>query len=224
MAGDWNATTDDIDVGTWNVGAIQTFTAFMWVYVDAFTVTDARFLSKASGTATADHEWMLGQVDSSGQKWRMRLRAGGATATLIGNATMNSGQWYHGLMEYDASDNLTIFVDGTQDNTAVHGTGGAMDTSAKAIFIGNNAGDAKGVDGALADMAVLSSLISNTHKSALARGVHPFGMVDLSEAFWSLWLNNTTTTPEFSGNGRTGTITSVTKRAHPPVELMENYL
>ena len=221
MAGKYDASTDEIDVGTWNVGAIQTFHIGFWVFVDSFVITDARFISKASGTASDNHDWMVGEVFATTQRWRTRFKTTGIATTQVGSSTMNTGQWYFALFQYDGTDSK-LFVDDVADIDVVKT--GNMNVSAREIFIGNNAGDAKAPNANLAEMFVLSSLLNAGARTGLSHGVNILGVVPISEAYWPLWLNNTTTTPEFSSNARTGTITTVTKSNHPPVELMENYL
>ena len=173
MSIDFNQAADSVIIGSWNVGAIQTFTMGLWVYIDAFGTphaTDARFLSKASGTAAANHDWMLGQVNSSGQKWRVRFAAGGTTDTFVGSSTMNAGQWYLAICDYDGT-NVHLMIDDVTEFDTAHSVGGNMDVTANIINIGNNGtGDNKGPNGLLAEVFVLSQLLTPDQKAALYCG------------------------------------------------------
>jgi len=129
---------DRIEVGSWDVAG-SGITLAAWIKLDAaYADNDARILSKAVGTAEQDHWWMLSTTTvGSERRPRVRLKAGGSTATLVaasGNLTVN--HWWHVAASYDGS-NLRLFLNGSEVGSAAKS--GALDVnSSAAIWIGAN--------------------------------------------------------------------------------------
>ena len=221
MARKFTSDVAEIDVGTWNVGAIQTFTMGLWVYIDAFNhASDARFLSKAGGVSEAEHSWMIGQVSSSGLKWRVRFRAGAtpATDTFIPDTPLQvANTWYLAIVDYDGT-NVQLHVNDVQAFSTAHSVGGNMDTTNRIIYIGNNKNADKGPNGRLAEVFVLSELLNSEEKTRLFHGakitdVHPSGL----EAYWPLDHRHGIT--DVSINQRHGISNATVEARHPPVTI-----
>jgi hypothetical protein len=176
MTRDFSATTDEIDVGTWNVGAIQAFTMGAWIYVDSQGGSfndDTRFIAKQSSTSSANHYWMLGQTKASATyRWRVRFRAGATPATdtvITGPSTLGIGQWDLAIFDYDGT-NMRLDVNNSNLDTSAHSAGGNMDTSSAQIYIGNGEGGNLAPDGSMAEVFVLSTLLNPAQKTALYNG------------------------------------------------------
>jgi hypothetical protein len=128
---------DRVSCGAWNVtGAAITVSA--WVKLDpSFVDNDARIVSKAVGTQEQDHWWMLSTITvGADRRLRFRLKAGGATTTLIagsGNLALNT--WIHCAASYDGV-NMRLFMNGVDVGSAPKT--GALDTNAAEIWIGSN--------------------------------------------------------------------------------------
>lgn len=59
----------------------------IWFYADDFGTQDARLISRASGTNSGDHDWMLSTISDGGtMRLRARLRTNGSTKTLIASS------------------------------------------------------------------------------------------------------------------------------------------
>ena len=67
-------------------------------------------------------------------------------------------------------------------------------------------------------MFVLSNVLTSEQAGALANGANIMQVNPVNvEGYWPLYMNNTTTVPDLSGNGRNGTVLTVTRRDHAPV-------
>lgn len=225
MAADYTGTLSEIDVGTWNLGAVGKFTLGGWVKFDAFGIADARIFSEADGTATEDHNLMFGHVSSDSEiRWRVRLNCGGVTETFVSATDIVAADtWYHFALEYDDDDGdaVRLYVNGSITSiNATHGTGGTLSATAKQTYLGNNEGAAKAMDGHLAEVFLMTDILENWEREALFNGagimqVHPGNI----KAYWPLWFTpgGTDMIADLSGNARHGTEISVNNSAHPPV-------
>ena len=142
---DFNSGIDKIKAGTFDVVAGGSgdngMTLEAWVYSDEHR--DGRFISKAAGTDTSQHWWMLNAVPSGADSYlRFRLKLDGTTTALQATLpdTFPIGQWVHTVATYDGS-NMRIYQDASQvASTAASGTI-SMDNSV-AVAIGNQPTDA----------------------------------------------------------------------------------
>lgn len=163
---------DYVDIGSLDISGSE-LTIACWVRPDGFGISDARVLSKATGTSTNAHFWMLGTVTSGGEPvLRARLRTGGTTNTIIaGSSPFVAGTWAHIAMVYDGTE-VRLYKDGVEvgsDNQA-----GALATDpAVAAVIGNQppgAGD-KAFDGCIDDVRFYSDALTVPEIQALAAGI-----------------------------------------------------
>jgi len=94
---------------------------------------DARIISKATGTATQAHYFM---VSESNNRLRFRLRTNGNTSTLLGNAIIPLNVKTVGSAVYDGQ-NMSLFFNGQLD--AQLAKSGDMDVSnAVEVWVGGN--------------------------------------------------------------------------------------
>jgi hypothetical protein len=81
-----------------------------WINADDFGTSDARIVSKSTGSAEQDHIWMLST--NNGPRLRFRLKTGGTTSTLIGSGpTIPTGTWVHAAASYDGTT-MRLYQDG----------------------------------------------------------------------------------------------------------------
>ena len=107
----------------------------LWMKADDFDVTDARLISKAKGTLSSDHYWMISTINATGL--RFRLKAGGSTKTLSTSVgQIVTGEWHHVAATYDGA-NMRIFVDGAPA-ASVPKTGLLVSSATAAAAIGTS--------------------------------------------------------------------------------------
>ena len=139
---------DYIDIGTWSVPSSQ-ITLQAWIKSDDnFAQDDPRILSKATGSASDQHVWMMSLYngDSGENRLRFRLKTGtsdsSGTTTLFGAASdgylPNSNNWYLVAMSYNGSNMQIIRDDLEGGSTAKTGN---LRENTWSINIGNNPGN-----------------------------------------------------------------------------------
>jgi len=110
-----------------------------WVQPHSFEglASEARFVSKASGTNAEDHYWMLGNY-GDGSAVRFRLKVDGTTHTLVSsNGLLQLNQKHHIAATYDGTT-MRLFVDGVEGASLVIPGGGELSVSPLvAIGLGN---------------------------------------------------------------------------------------
>jgi len=138
----FDGTNDYVNAGTLDV-TTGVITLAGWMYVVAFAGLAPRMIDKSISSASADHWWMLGTVDSSGNHWaRTRIRAGGSVTTLVASTgpIIPLNTWFHLAVTYDGAT-IELYYNGQPIiNTAKTGT---LDTDASvSVNLGRNAGGA----------------------------------------------------------------------------------
>ena len=89
-------------------------TLMAWINADSFETTDARIISKATGTQSDDHLWMLSTINGPSVRFRLQTDDGNGTTTLIApGATLAAGTWQHVTATYDGTA-MRLFVDGAE--------------------------------------------------------------------------------------------------------------
>jgi hypothetical protein len=147
-------------------------TIALWLRADGFGIIDARLLSKATGTAEANHYWMLSTIRvGSDFRPRFRLKTSGVTSTLIPTAgSLPTGTWVHLAAIYDGAM-MRLFIDGTQV-AAIPKTGSVSQNAAVPTAIGNQpiGAGSKPFDGLIDDVRIYSEALDATTISGLATG------------------------------------------------------
>jgi len=155
---------DYIDVGTFSVpGSAITISAW-YNYEGTIFGLDPRILSKAIGTDTANHAFMIGLDDSTSTtaSYRFRFTAGGTVISHNeGSATPNSG-WHHLVGVYDGS-NSEIYVDGTSQGTSPK-TGALLENSWP-VYIGENPGMGRPFEGRIDEVIIWNRALNDTEVS-----------------------------------------------------------
>ena len=136
---------DQIFLKNMNVGGGQ-MTILAWFQVDSFNNTDARIISKATGTSNSSHYWMLSTVlDNGHRRLRFRLKTDeGDTKTLIAaSGNISAGQWVFAAAVYDGQE-MILYMDGEEVGDTDK-EGSLVTNSTVPVAIGNNPpGSARG--------------------------------------------------------------------------------
>lgn len=142
-----------------------------WMRADDFGTMDARLLSKAQGTADADHWWMLSTLKvSRNYRLRFRLKTAGLTKTLVaGSGNLSSYTWTHVAAVYDGSY-MILYKDG-QEVGRMECVGAINEDDTVAAWIGGNPPGSRYFDGEIDDVRIyrqaltplqIGEVISNT--------------------------------------------------------------
>jgi hypothetical protein len=148
-----------------------------WVRADDLAncnARDCRIVSKASGTATADHYFMVSTMKVSGNtRLRFRLKTNGATETLVASSgNLSNNVWVHVAAVYDGA-NMRLYKDGTlvgsKSKTGNIDTNGSVQT-----WIGGNPPYAatRPWDGAIADVMIYDKALTAQQITALMGSVN----------------------------------------------------
>jgi hypothetical protein len=138
---DFNGVDNYVDMGSFDVESTE-ITLCAWINANQFDHlggNDARIISKAIGTAEADHYWMLSTIDSGGNtRLRFRLKTyNGTTSTLIADSgNLSTGVWIHVAAVYDGNY-MILYKDGEEvGRMAKSGTVAVNDLIP--VWVGNN--------------------------------------------------------------------------------------
>ena len=213
MARDFaGGSSDRIDCGTFAVVSSE-FTMCCWVRADSFNSSrDDRFISKADGAGTANHDWMLGKTDDSGPK--LRARANRVSVTTFGSTTLPTAAWFHALLTY-SNGVVTLYLNGSADGSDTHGSGNLPNNS-NAVYIGNQpTSTSNAPDGRIAEVGIWSRVLTDNEIASLARGTPPSRFPDSLELYQP--LGHGSPEPDYSGKLRNGTVTGAVVADHPPM-------
>ena len=128
---------DYVDVGRMDVTGNR-LTILAWINVNHFGAGDGRIISKATGTWTSQHYWMLSTYNSSGNnRLRFRLRTQGSTSTLIASSgSLTTDQWIFAAAVYDGSS-MRLYKNGIQVGS--RSKSGDINTNSDVpVYIGDN--------------------------------------------------------------------------------------
>ncbi|MBT8037804.1 MAG: cadherin-like domain-containing protein [Verrucomicrobiae bacterium] len=154
----FDGASTSVNAGNINIPGNEV-TLACWFYADDFGTPDGRLISKASGSGTADHIFMLSTVDSGGQnKIRARLKTEGVTpATYIADDSISAGAWYHAAVVYDG-ETLTFYINGSASGSS--GLTGNVMTSSDNVAIGSQPGGGNHFDGKIDDVRIYKRALS----------------------------------------------------------------
>ena len=161
---DFDGISNSLNIGDVLVNDQITITA--WVNLDAVNSCGPRIISKASGTQTADHYWMMGVCDG---EVRTRIKAGGTTDTLVGGSISEVEGFVHLAVSYDGTT-IKIYKNGIEVASQLHSVGGNLDlgTGVDTLIGFNTGGSADSYfDGIIDDVRVYESALSLTDIQAV---------------------------------------------------------
>lgn len=170
---EFDGVDDRIDLGTMDLPSTAAMSITLWFRADDFGIPDARFISKATGSQTADHYFMVSTINSTAL--RFRLKAGGTTSTLAtATGVVSAGEWYHVAVTYDG-DFMRIYCDG-QLITEMPKSGTIDTNPAVAASIGNQPPGAGGqaFDGLIDDVRVYARALTAEEIAAMVPPKPPF--------------------------------------------------
>ncbi|MCK5137188.1 MAG: DUF2341 domain-containing protein, partial [Bacteroidales bacterium] len=134
--------TDRIELGNFDIST-SAITISAWVRPESFAITDARIVSKATGSVDAEHWWMLSTI-GDGSELRFRLKTGGTTSTYNpGVSVLNTGTWSYVTAVYDGS-NMNLYHNGAVVGSGSGKTGNISTSSLVDVAIGNQPASAFG--------------------------------------------------------------------------------
>ncbi|MBT7237321.1 hypothetical protein HN865_00510 [Candidatus Woesearchaeota archaeon] len=155
---DFDGIANSINMGDVQVNNEITITA--WVNPDVVNSCGPRIISKASGTQTADHYWMMGVCDG---EVRTRIKAGGITDTLVGGTISELEGFVHLAVSYDGTT-IRIYKNGIEVASQLHSIGGNLDlgTGVDTLIGFNTGGSADSYfDGIIDDVRIYESALSS---------------------------------------------------------------
>jgi hypothetical protein len=157
---------DAVYAGTFSVS--PTITMAAWIKADDFGTSDARIVSKATGTANNQHYWMLSTISSGGIKLRFRLKTSGSTTSFnASSGSLSSDVWTHVAATWDGYY-MMLFKNGTEVGSA-HKEGTINTSGSVGVAVGNQpsgAGD-KPFDGLIDDVRIYDRSLSEAQLTAL---------------------------------------------------------
>ncbi len=163
---EFDGVDDHVDLGPFDVNA-NALTISLWFRADSLancTHRDCRLISKAVGTASQDHYWMISTVKANLLQTglRFRLKTNGATQTLLSNSVgyVEPNAWYHVVARYDGTQ-MKLFVNGK--SAASRSATGPIDTNATvSAFIGDNPGPGERPwDGSIDSVRIYDRALTN---------------------------------------------------------------
>lgn len=132
--------SNDLDFGT------GTFTVELWFYIVSQNHRDG-IISKG-GTNTG---WQL-IVSNTNNRIKFIRTTGNATSPQITSGDVDSGEWYHLALTRDSSNDVRLFLNGTQEGTYSDST--SWDTSDD-LRIGTNRGQNNDFNGYISNVRVI---------------------------------------------------------------------
>ena len=149
-------------------GSAITLTA--WVKISSFPSTvDQRFIVKSTNISEQAHYWLLG---TTGNRLRFRLKAGGTTTTLVASSgSLSTNVWYHAAATYNGST-MRLYLNGTEVGSVAK-TGSLAVSSTVPVNIGRNPDGTNYMRGAIDDVRIYSSALTQTEVASLAGAASP---------------------------------------------------
>ncbi len=211
-----------LDLGTF-VGPSGAFAASAWIYPEA-SGSRGIIVGYTGGTSNAYVQFM-----QTGTR-RIRCRIHQVRDTdYIGRTTADNdvtlNVWQHILVVWDGGTTnaaIRIYIDNTQKDANDDGAGTFTAANANGVrwFIGaqkNSAAPASEFDGRFAELATWGVALSAGERSALAGGVSPLRIRPGSLELYLPSYGAADPEPDYSGNGRNGTVNGPIQADHAPV-------
>ena len=146
---------DYVDLGTMDINSGK-MTITFWAYMNEYSSTNMRFISKATGSNQDLHWWM---VSESNTYLRFRLKTLGATKTFVAsNYTLPTNTWFHAAAVYDGID-MILYLDGIEIGRTFK-TGTINVDNTVPVWIGANPGGTEYLNGSMDDVRIYSTALS----------------------------------------------------------------
>ena len=178
---DFDGNDDRVELGVVDVEG-PGITLAGWLQPDDFEIDDARIISKANEWGGNDHWWMMGQINASFLRFRLKTTDGQGTTTLIASeGELQIGEWQHAAATWDGTT-MRIFRNAVEVASVAKG-GDAVATSATVrAAIGSQPEGAyatdplhanKFFDGRIDEVRIYSYALTPAELSELIKGLHP---------------------------------------------------
>jgi hypothetical protein len=172
---EYDDTHDGVAVKAFDVGT-GGITLTAWVKPETFAQNDGRIITKATGTNSNDHLWMLSTIANGPDytlRFRLKTNDGQDTATLIADdGALVAGQWTHAAATWDGTT-MIIYKDGVEVARGPK-TGTAVAANpALGVSIGNHLTGTTGNrawDGLIDDVRVYDKTLSFEELQQAMRG------------------------------------------------------
>ncbi|MEE9412130.1 MAG: LamG-like jellyroll fold domain-containing protein [Methylococcales bacterium] len=170
----FDGANDYVNVGTLDVpGTALTLTG--WVQANQLencAARDCRILSKAIGTATQDHYWMVGTIKvGNTTRLRFRLKANGSTTTLVASTgDLTNGEQFHVAAVYDGTT-MRLYKNGVDVGNTPK-TGSIDTNNAVAVWIGGNptVDTVRPWEGSIADVRIYQKALTKSEVNDVKNG------------------------------------------------------
>ena len=190
------------------------------------TNTGVKQFAIQKGTSSGTFEWAV-FVDSVSDNWRSATWQTNGTNhnSTLGTLGYTSGEWFAGIVTFDDLVNQKGVAFGETINDATFS--GVLTNAGAGVTHGKRgtASTATPWLGELAYSALWSSLLSANHIIGLANGANPFALGLATLEYLLPFWGNEAPEEDWSGNGRTGTVTgSAQDASNPPVVPLQNHM
>ncbi len=159
---------DFVDVNSFNILGNK-ISISAWIKADDFDIPEGRIISKASGTSSNDHTWMLStKLVGDVAKLRFRLKTDAITSTLISTQSLNTATWYHIAATYDGGQ-MQLYINGIDNGTLAKT--GALSVTNEEIRIGDNPpSGGRNFDGLIDDVRIYNRSLSSSAIDSMYTG------------------------------------------------------
>lgn len=174
----------DVEFGNTNEGVLAeafdvaggAITLAAWVKPESFSQNDGRIITKASGTSTNDHWWMLSTVASGSDyvlRFRLKTDDGQDTTTLIASSgALMTDEWTHTAATWDGAA-MIVYKDGVEVGRGAKGGAVVATNPALRISIGNHFSGTTGTrpwDGLIDDVRIYDKALTAEELAEAMRG------------------------------------------------------
>jgi len=106
----------------------------LWINMQDANNTEGRFISQASGTSASQHDLMIGQINTSALRFRLRTSNGGTETLASSTNQINVGEWTFVTAVYDGTE-MRLYRNATE--IATTNKSGVLDFVSASLAIGN---------------------------------------------------------------------------------------